>query len=84
MLGIARRIGTSIIKISHAPYQKITNINTNPFQFVQIRSKVFFENYEPNYRKRKRKVGFLARLKTKAGKKILFRRWMKGRKHLGA
>lgn len=33
-------------------------------------------------KKRKRKIGFLARKKTKAGKRVILRRLRKGRKRL--
>jgi len=38
--------------------------------------------YQPKKKKRKRKLGFRARKKTKSGKKIVKRRMKKGRKRL--
>jgi large subunit ribosomal protein L34 len=38
--------------------------------------------YQPSIRKRKRKHGFLARLKTVGGRKMLQRRGLKGRRFI--
>ena len=50
--------------------------------FIASRGVCYGREYQPNTLKRKRKFGFLARRKTKDGRKILIRRFNKGRKYL--
>ncbi|GAA6002002.1 mitochondrial 54S ribosomal protein bL34m MRX14 [Rhodotorula paludigena] len=48
----------------------------------QRRFAVYGAEYQPSQVRRKRKHGFLARKRSKSGKKTLQRRWNKGRKFL--
>ncbi|KAF8532512.1 ribosomal protein L34, partial [Gautieria morchelliformis] len=48
----------------------------------QARFKARGTEYQPSQRVRKRRHGFLARLRSRTGKKILARRRAKGRKYL--
>ena len=49
---------------------------------ISVRFVTYGREYQPNTLKRKRSFGFLARLKSKTGRKILLRRMLKGRKYL--
>ncbi|MCL6088254.1 MAG: 50S ribosomal protein L34 [Actinobacteria bacterium] len=42
------------------------------------------QTFQPNVRKRKKKHGFLQRMRTKSGRKIITNRRRKGRKALSA
>lgn len=75
---IMRYISTKIF--SPSPLQ---NHSRSLFMNNQaIRSVQYGIEYQPNVKQRKRKHGFLHRLSTAAGRKILKRRRNKGRKYL--
>ena len=60
----------------------LMSLRSRPFLASQVRFVQYGREYQPNTLKRKRSYGFLARLKSIGGRKILKRRMMKGRKTL--
>ena len=62
--------------VSHI-FGRIFPVFQQPCRYVR-----YGMEYQPNNLQRKRKHGFLARLRTRAGRKILERRKKKGRKFL--
>ena len=60
----------------------LSSIQTPVFSAQQVRCGARGTEYQPSQRVRKRRHGFLARLKSRTGKKVLQRRRNKGRKFL--
>ncbi|KAK6340715.1 hypothetical protein TWF696_009039 [Orbilia brochopaga] len=69
---------TSIVGITPTPFPSIGN-SVGPTLQVRGHKR---KTYNPSHRVRKRRFGFLARLRSKTGRRILKRRLLKGRKML--
>ena len=70
-------------RLSH-PLSRIDTLQTlrSPSALLQVRFATYGQEYQPSTLRRKRRYGFLKRLRTIGGRKILQRRMMKGRKYL--
>ncbi|CAN6596912.1 large ribosomal subunit protein bL34m [Trichomonascus vanleenenianus] len=62
-------------------FNSITNSLT-PFTASQVRWKAMGNNYQPSTVRRKRRLGFLARMRSRTGRRIIARRKTKGRWYL--
>ncbi|KAG0011112.1 hypothetical protein BGZ81_002395 [Podila clonocystis] len=52
------------------------------FESTQVRFVSYGREYQPSQRVRKRRHGFLARMKSRGGRKVIAARLLKGRKYL--
>jgi large subunit ribosomal protein L34 len=62
---------------------RLTPLITPP-TLIPVRWTTYGQEYQPSSIRRRRKFGYLARLRSRGGRKILMRRIMKGRKYLAA
>lgn len=70
-------LSSSRILLNNIPATRVSLL-----EVVQIRGAKYGMEYQPNNLKRKRKHGYLKRIRTPGGRKILERRKAKGRKWL--
>lgn len=70
------------IPSSFLPSSTSTSSTNSIGGLQQIRFITYGAEYQPSQVRRKRKHGFLSRLRTRSGRKTLERRWGKGRKFL--
>lgn len=55
-----------------------------PLSRAPVRWTTYGQEYQPSTLRRKRKFGYLARIRSRHGRKIIRRRILKGRKYLSA
>ncbi|KAG0227505.1 hypothetical protein BGW42_007393 [Actinomortierella wolfii] len=72
---------TAVTATSPSIFSALTGFRSG-FGSNQVRFVTYGREYQPSQRVRKRRHGFLARLKSRGGRKVLQRRMEKGRKSL--